>query len=100
MKSTLLLAGAALTVSAVAFAAPGDKNKAKTPTEVKCAVMPDHTVKIADATKSKMFADYKGRRYFFCCGGCPAQFKKNPAKYAKADSIPTPKTKAPKAKKG
>jgi YHS domain-containing protein len=96
MKSTLLLVGAALTFSAVAFAAPGDKGK--TPTEIKCAVMPDHTVKIADATKNKMFADYKGKRYFFCCGGCPTAFKKNPAKYAKADSIPTPK--APKAKKG
>jgi len=92
MKSTLLLAGAALSFCAVAFAGPD-----KTPTEIKCAVMPDHTVKIADATKSKMFADYKGKRYFFCCGGCPAQFKKDPAKYAKAESIPTPK--APKAKK-
>lgn len=92
MKSTLLLAGAALTFSAVAFAAPGDKGKAKAaPTEIKCAVMPDHTVKIADATKNKMFADYKGKRYFFCCGGCPGQFKANPAKFAKAESIPTPK---------
>ena len=95
MKSTLLLVGAALTFSAVAFAAPGAKDK--TPTEIKCAVMPDHTVKISDATKNKMFADYKGKRYFFCCGGCPAQFKKDPAKFAKADSIPTPK--ADKGKK-
>jgi YHS domain-containing protein len=96
MKTTLLLAGAALTFGAVAFAAPDGKTKAA-PTEIKCAVMPDHTVKIADATKSKMFADYKGKRYFFCCGGCPAQFKKDPAKFAKADSIPTPK--ADKGKK-
>lgn len=95
MKITLLLAGAALTLGAVAFAAP-DKKAA--PTEVKCAVMSDHKVNIADATKNKMFSDYKGKRYFFCCGGCPATFKKDPAKFAKADSIPTPK--APKGKKG
>lgn len=65
------------------------------PKELACAVMPSHKVKIADATKTKMFADYKGRRYFFCCGGCPGAFKANPAKYAKKEySIPTPKKKA------
>jgi YHS domain-containing protein len=93
MKSTLLLAGAALTISAVAFAAPGDKGKAKAaPKEVACAVMPDHKVNIAEATKTKMFSDYKGKRYFFCCAGCPSAFKKDPAKFAKAESIPTPTT--------
>lgn len=66
----------------------------QTPKSIKCAVMPDHSVNIAKATKTKMFADYKGRRYFFCCAGCPGMFKKNPAKYAKAPSIPTPKKKA------
>ena len=70
----------------------------KAPKELACAVMPSHKVNIASATKNKMFADYKGKRYFFCCGGCPTAFKKDPAKYAKADSIPTPK--APKGKKG
>lgn len=28
-------------------------------------------------------ADYKGKSYFFCCGGCPGEFGKNPDKYAK-----------------
>jgi YHS domain-containing protein len=65
----------------------------KAPKEISCAVMPDHKVNIANATKTKMFADYKGRRYFFCCGGCPGAFKANPAKYAKKElSIPTPPT--------
>jgi YHS domain-containing protein len=90
MKKVLWLAGA---MSLVATAAVADK----TPKEIKCAVMPDHMVKIEDATKTKMFADYKGKRYFFCCAGCPAAFKKEPAKYAKGPSIPTPK--APKTKK-
>ncbi|MCC7433284.1 MAG: YHS domain-containing protein [Methanoregulaceae archaeon] len=53
--------------------------------------MSDHKVNIAKATKEKMFADYKGRRYFFCCAGCKPAFSKDPAKYAKAPSIPTPK---------
>jgi YHS domain-containing protein len=31
-----------------------------------------------------IFADYQGKRVYFCCGGCPAEFKKDPAKYVKA----------------
>jgi YHS domain-containing protein len=56
-----------------------------------CAVMPANKVSVAAATKAKMFADYKGNRYFFCCDGCPQMFKKSPAKYAKAAHIKTPK---------
>lgn len=26
---------------------------------------------------------YKGKVYYFCCGGCPKKFKQNPEKYAK-----------------
>lgn len=63
----------------------------KTPKELPCPVMPDHKVNIAKATTEKMFADYKGRRYFFCCAGCKPTFSKNPAKFAKSPSIPTPK---------
>jgi YHS domain-containing protein len=31
-----------------------------------------------------IFADYQGKRVYFCCGGCPAVFAKDPAKYVKA----------------
>jgi YHS domain-containing protein len=60
---------------------------------IACPIMAKNKVDMAKATKTKMFADYKGNRYFFCCGSCPATFKKNPAKYAKAPHIKTPKTK-------
>ncbi len=83
-KFALILIAGALSVGAFA--------QTKTPKELPCAVMTSHKVKIADATKGNMFADFKGRRYFFCCAGCPAAFKANPAKYAKKElSIPTPK---------
>ncbi len=71
------------------------KKPAKPQTSINCAVMPNDPVKIADATKNKMYSDYKGRRYYFCCAGCPDAFKKNPAKFAKNASLPTPKP-APK----
>jgi YHS domain-containing protein len=92
MKKLLSLVAIACVAIASAQKAPD-----KTPTEIACPIMPDHKVNIAKATKEKMFSDYKGRRYFFCCGGCPGAFKANPAKYAKAASIPTP---APAKKKG
>ena len=92
MKKTLItIALAAMALSALA---QGGKKPAKpAPKKLHCPVMTQNTVDVATATKSKLYADYKGKRYFFCCGMCPAMFKKDPAKYAKGDSIPTPKTK-------
>ena len=31
----------------------------------------------------KIFADYKGKRIYFCCTGCLEEFKKDPEKYLK-----------------
>ena len=28
-----------------------------------------------------LYVDYKGRRVYFCCPGCPEKFKENPEKY-------------------
>lgn len=75
--------------AAGAFAGP-----TKTPKTIKCPVT-GGTVNIADATKNHMYADYKGKRYFFCCNGCPQAFAKNKDKYAKGPSIPTPKASKP-----
>ena len=86
MKSTFLIALAV--VSAAAFGQKVAQPAAKT---LKCPVMPGNSVNIPKATKAKMYADYKGRRYFFCCDGCPQAFKANPKKYAKMPSVPTPK---------
>jgi YHS domain-containing protein len=48
--------------------------------ELLCPVM--GTV-IESKEKAVGYQDYEGVRYYFCCGGCPDQFKKDPAKYAK-----------------
>ena len=85
MKKLLVIALAS-SVAVIASAGP-------TPKTITCAVMPSNKVDVAKATATHMYADYKGKRYFFCCGGCPSAFKKDPAKYAKSASIPTPKTK-------
>jgi YHS domain-containing protein len=31
----------------------------------------------------KFFVDYQGKRVYFCCGDCPAEFNKDPDKYMK-----------------
>ncbi|MGA8573543.1 MAG: YHS domain-containing protein [Desulfobaccales bacterium] len=31
----------------------------------------------------KVYVDYQGKRIYFCCSGCPAEFKKDPEKYLK-----------------
>ena len=31
----------------------------------------------------KVLIDYQGKRIYFCCPGCPAEFSKDPEKYLK-----------------
>lgn len=83
MKRVAILIILAATLSVNAFA---DNKK----TEIKCAVQ-GVKISIAQATKDHMYTDYKGRRYFFCCSGCPETFKQNTEQYKNAESIPTPK---------
>ena len=46
---------------------------------VKCPV----TGTMIDPAKAYSKTVYKGKTYYFCCAGCPEEFKKNPGKYAK-----------------
>ena len=103
MKGFVLSLVVGLVAATTAFAGPQDA-KAKPKTEIKpvamvCAVETDHKIDIKKATAAKMFADYKGNRYFFCCSGCPEEFKKNPEKYTKSAHIKTPATAPAKGKK-
>ncbi|MBM4033860.1 MAG: YHS domain-containing protein [Planctomycetes bacterium] len=36
-----------------------------------------------DKIDRKVFADHHGKRVYFCCAGCPARFREDPAKYIK-----------------
>lgn len=96
MNKLILLALAVAVLPIVAGAQTVKKAAKK---DMHCAVMPSNKIDIATATKKHMYADYKGRRYFFCCNGCPEAFKKDPSKYAKSDSIPTPKASTKSTKK-
>ncbi len=41
---------------------------------------------IASEKKASGFSDYKGKRYYFCCGACKPAFDKNPAKFASLEA--------------
>ena len=92
MKKICFLSLAALTMAGAAFAAPA-KKAAKVKTTIECPVMKGHMVNIKQATASKKFVDFKGRRYFMCCDGCGPAFKADPTKYSKAVSLPIPGSK-------
>lgn len=47
--------------------------------KVKCPVMGTEVT----VTKDTLSAEYKGKVYYFCCGGCPEEFKADPEKFAK-----------------
>lgn len=97
MKKFALLGFVAIALVSGAFAQT-KPTKPAAPKTIKCAVMAEDDVDVAKAVKDKKFADYKGKRYFFCCDHCVAAFKKNPAKYSKSPSIPSPKPTASKTK--
>lgn len=86
-------------LSGAAFAQDGAKAKpvvTKLPAKAMCPIMKhDFAVK---ATTEK--STYKGKTYYFCCGGCKPTFDKDPAKYAvtvkPAPKKLTPKKAAPK----
>jgi YHS domain-containing protein len=109
MKSLLLLAAAMILAAPGASAQPGGQSAAPVPLaksadqgagkpkkakaavedytpqaseygkKVKCPVEGD-SFKVGPDTKA---VRYKGKTYYFCCGGCLPRFKKNPARYAK-----------------
>lgn len=77
--------------SAPAAAAPTETAEpAAAVTKVNCPVMPSMEVDVAQAVAEGLYVDHEGRRYVFCCGGCPEVFKKDPARYADAESVPIP----------
>ena len=85
------LALAGLTFSAISQSQMGHGVSKNAKHVITCPVTGDK-LDMDKATKSHMYADYKGNRYFFCCKDCPPAFKKNPAKYSSKPHIKIPTT--------
>lgn len=76
MKLLHVLAGAVFAFGLLTAVHAADAAKAEMKMQSKCPVMG------GDIDKEQ-FADYEGKRVYFCCGGCDAKFKKDPAAYIK-----------------
>lgn len=101
MKHSLLAITAlfALVGSAAFAGGPPASTAAKktaAKTELVCAVM---GTKIASPEKAFDKSVYKGKTYYFCCGGCKPEFDKNPTKFVKAEPAKPTKKTAPAKKK-
>ena len=75
MKARLLIVVLALTALIATSTLTADEKKKDPLKSVKCPVSGKAVV--ADTTVA-----YKGAKVYFCCAGCPSEFKKNTAKYA------------------
>jgi YHS domain-containing protein len=84
--SVMLIAGCFLAVYA-GSASASSANSADTIKKAGIAakaLIPQKTCPVmGGAIDKSIYADYKGKRVYFCCSGCPAMFKKEPEKYLK-----------------
>jgi YHS domain-containing protein len=71
---TVLIMTALFTAGVMAPRAEGAEKKGKPQTV--CPIQ-------GGAIDRSIYTDYKGYRIYFCCGGCPEEFNKNPEKYMK-----------------
>ena len=92
LKSLVLVAVMAVCTAGAVLGSP---LSAQAKAQTTCPVMGGNINK-------NIFADYQGKRVYFCCNGCDAEFNKNPEKYLKMleeqgvtpEAAPAPKGKA------
>jgi YHS domain-containing protein len=81
----LVLLGCALAITA-AIATGCKKKESAAPTETKeaaSAAVEQTTCPVMEGNKidKNVFVIYKGKKVYFCCENCKAEFEKNPEKY-------------------
>ena len=72
MKKNMLIMGLIAVTALLGTVALADKEPLQPQT--KCPVM-------GGAINTNLYVDADGKRVYFCCKSCPAEFKKDPAKY-------------------
>jgi YHS domain-containing protein len=81
MKAIHVAAGALLLILSVGAVrgneAPPAAQGAESPAIKKQTLCPI----MGSEINTNLFTDVQGKRVYFCCGGCPATFKKDAAKY-------------------
>jgi YHS domain-containing protein len=76
MKSIKILSVAMLIIMFAVGSVLAEKNTVKQTEQKTCPVM-------GGEINKEIYADYEGKRIYFCCDGCIPEFQKDPAKYVK-----------------
>lgn len=66
----------------------GNKNQEKqynAEAQFVCPIM-GSLVDKKEAEEKGLIREYKGEKYYFCCGGCPEKFDNDPENYIKKNS--------------
>lgn len=64
-------------------ASPAKSEQGKSSVKPKIKLQTTCPVMEGNKINKNIYTDYKGKRIYFCCKGCPEIFKKNPEKYIK-----------------
>lgn len=79
MKRIMRVAGMAMMLGAgmvmAADAQPAAAEAKAVKKQTMCPIMAGNEI------NTNIYVDANGKRVYFCCDGCPAEFKKDPAKY-------------------
>ena len=90
MIRPLIAAAGVLVLASSAFAAAPAKHAVKAPAKIAAKpaalVCPVTGDKIASVSAAAGHSTYKGKTYYFCCGGCKPEFDKDPQKFIKSAS--------------
>lgn len=82
MKHITIAAGAvALLVGLGMAAEPAATPAPATPAPAPAVKQQTNCPIMGGAVNKSVYADFDGKRVYFCCSGCPATFNKDPAKY-------------------
>lgn len=83
MKTTKAIVLGAMILGIIGSAGAGEAPAAGKADEAKAVKAQSTCPVMGGAINKAVYVDYEGKRIYFCCGGCPAEFKKDPAKYLK-----------------
>jgi YHS domain-containing protein len=98
MKMTWSVAGVALVMMAGGMVRGQEALGAGQAADAQAAKKQTVCPVMGGEVNTSIFADANGKRVYFCCNGCPAAFKKDPAKYiAKLEKDGVTLDKAPAA---
>ena len=98
MKRIVAVAGAVIVLAGIGMAGAQEALPVSPAAEGQAVKKQTVCPVMGGQVNTNIYVDAMGKRVYFCCNGCPAEFKKDPAKYiAKLEKDGVTLDKAPAA---